>query len=111
VFGREIAYVPGGDVDAIRADDLRQALRRDPEADAVRDGVARTLGPELQQIVREVEIGRARGDGGLTLRDLAASVEDPGVARGPRWRPVPARPEQGRNGGDVVDAKQPDLPQ
>jgi membrane protein len=110
VFGRELAYVPGGDVDTIRADDLRQALRRDPAAEDVRDAVARLFGPDLQRVVREVEAGRGRGDRGPTLRELAAAVGDPGAPRLSVRPGGAARTEPPRNGGDVVDAKQPDVP-
>jgi membrane protein len=110
VSGREIAYLPGGDVDRILADDLRDALRRDPDAGEIRSAVGRELGPELQRLLREVEAGRTRREGGLTLRDLAASLGHGAVPRAPRRTAPPAPPQRGGNGGDVLDPKQPDLP-
>jgi membrane protein len=109
VAGREIAWVPGGDVDALRAEDLRDALRRDPEAREIREAVGRELGPDLQRVLREVEAGRSRRDGGLTLRELAASLGQLAPPRSSRRTPAPAAPPPG-NGGDLVDPKQPDVP-
>lgn len=109
VCGREIGYVPGKDIDEAGADELRQALRRDPGAEEVREDVTRQLGPGLAPILRGVE----GGDGGLrdvTLRDLAAAA---GV-RGGRSPAVQRGEREGRTGGDgggeQIDPKQPDLP-
>jgi membrane protein len=108
--GRELAYLPGGDVDRISAADLREALRRDPDAREIRDAVGRELGPELQRLLREVEAGGSRGGGGPTLRELAASLVEGAAPRAARRPPASAPPPRGGNGGDVPDPKQPDLP-
>jgi membrane protein len=111
VSGREIAYVPGGDVDALRADDLRDALRRDPEAREIRAAVGRELGPDLQRLLRDVEEGRSRREGGLTLRELAASLgHGASPPRLPRRAPAPGPPQRAGDGGDLLDPKQPDVP-
>jgi membrane protein len=113
VFGRDLAYVPGGDVDRIRSDDLRQAVRRQPDADDLRDAVARRLGPALQRVLRSADEERGPREERLTLRELAALLGDaPADARAPLRRTGP-RPSAGGprdDGGDVVDGKQPDLP-
>jgi membrane protein len=114
VFERDIAWVPGRDVDAIRVGDLREAVRRDPEGDEIRDAVARELGPGLQRVLREVEAATVP-ERDLTLRQLAAMLGARGGA-GPRRRggAAAAKGEGERdgegNGGDVADPKQPDLP-
>jgi membrane protein len=111
VSGRELGYLPGGDVDAIRAADLREALRRDPGADEIRDALARELGPNLQRILRDVETGRAQPDGDETLRELAATLPGTrGPRAPPRRPPAPAGRAPHGDGGDVVDPKQPDVP-
>jgi hypothetical protein len=107
VFERDVAWVPGRDVDAIRAGDLREAMRRDPQADEIRDAVARELGPELQRVLREVEAATVP-ERDLTLRQLAAMLGGRGGA-GPRGSGGSAAEGKG-NGGDVADPKQPDLP-
>jgi membrane protein len=109
--GREIAYVPARDVDGILADDLRDALRRDPEAREIRAAVGRELGPDLQRLLREVEAGWSRREGGRTVRDLAAALGQGAPPAGAARRPPPPEPPRaGGDGGDVLDPKQPDLP-
>ncbi|WP_248357767.1 YihY/virulence factor BrkB family protein [Anaeromyxobacter oryzae] len=119
VCGHVIVYVPGGDVDALRATDVRDALRRDPRVDDVRLGIERHLGSDLQQLLRAEEEDRRRSPHDLTLRELAdlASERDR-PSRGDRDRPdrdrePPAPPPRARDDGDgraVLDAKQPDVP-
>lgn len=114
VCGREIGYVPGKDIDGVGPDDLRQALRRDPAAEEVREDVARQLGPGLARILRDVEGGDA-GPHGITLRELAAAA---GARSDRRSLRAPPRRERDRDepgnrgdgGGETIDPKQPDLP-
>jgi membrane protein len=106
VVGLEGTYVPGGDVDRIRADDLRQALRRDPAADEVRAAVAGALGDGLAPVLRAVGDGRG-ALGGLTLRELAERVGEP-----PDVAAAAADDAPGQVGtvADPEDPKEPGLP-
>jgi membrane protein len=109
VSATDIGYVPGRDVDELRAGDLREALRRDPDADDVRAGVARRLGPELQRLMGALEAERRDSPYNLTLRELAAlAPDDPphALEGGPRRPPGAAN----GHGERVLDAKQPDVP-
>jgi membrane protein len=112
VFGRVLGYVPGRDIDELRAEDVRQAVRRDAHADDIRRAIARQLGPEMHRILRELEGGARRGAENRTLRELAVAVGDgrerPGAGGGPdvaveRGELEPTRAE-------VADSKQPDVP-
>jgi membrane protein len=107
VSGREIGYVPGRDLDQIRAADLRDALRRDPAAEDIRAAVERQLRPELQRMLRASEEERRSSPHNATLRELAALAPagpvDPRDARSPRRQANRVR-------DDVLDAKEPDLP-
>lgn len=109
--GREITYVPGGDVDRLRADDLRQALRRDVRGDELRDPLVRRLGPEVEHVLREVVLDRGHVPE-MSLRALAAAVRVQGeTAR--RARPRAGEPPTGPHdgaGADAFDPKQPDGP-
>jgi membrane protein len=100
-FDHATAFVPARDLDAIRAGDLREALRRDPESDEIREAVARGLGPGLHRVLREVAAGPAHALD-PTLRELAEALGEGRAAVAPRAA-------EG-NGGDVIDPKQPDLP-
>jgi membrane protein len=111
VCGSEIGYVPGKDIDAVGTDELRQAVRRDPGAEEVREDVAGQLGPGLAPILRAVE----GGDGasrGVTLRKLAAAAGSRGDRRPPPPPPGarPDREDRGDGGREPIDPKQPDLP-
>jgi membrane protein len=108
VSGHAVGYVPGRDLDDVRASDLHDALRRDPAAEDIRAGVERRLGPELQRLLRAHEDERRRSPHNATLRELAALAGEP-------TRPAPG----GRNGdpgafdadgAEVLDAKQPETP-
>ena len=106
VSGRDIGHVPGRDLDAIRASDLGDALRREPRADDVRAGVERQLGPGLQELLRSLESERRSSPHNATLRELAALARpDAPPAHGGRTNGTGEPPEP-----DVVDGKQPELP-
>jgi len=107
IAGREIGWVPGRDVDAVRASDLRDAVRRDRQGDDIRAVVERSLGPEIERVLRAFEEDARSSPHNLTLRALAEALSYRGRAprsgRGPLAR-------TGGDGHDVMDAKQPDVP-
>ncbi|WP_243338048.1 YhjD/YihY/BrkB family envelope integrity protein [Anaeromyxobacter soli] len=107
VSSHGVGYVPGRDVDAIRASDLREALRREPGVDDVRAAVLRRLGPELQRLLHATEEERRSSPHNATLRELAALARDPAPgssgARGAGGGRAGDRPE-------VLDGKAPDSP-
>jgi membrane protein len=102
VCGREIGYVPGRDLDAIRVSDLRDALRREAQADDIRAIVERQLGPSLQRVVSAIDDEIRTSVLNRTLRELAALVGEAPAA-------APSEATQTGNGA-MVDAKQPDIP-
>jgi DNA-binding IscR family transcriptional regulator len=106
VSGRDAGFVPGRDPEGIRAEDVRDALRREPRVDPLRAAVERRLGPGLRRAVRGAEEQRRRSPHNLTLRELAAAEAEDGPP------PAGAPPERGEGDGDaaVVDEKQPDVP-
>jgi membrane protein len=67
------AYLPARDLDAVRVEDLRQALRCDPGAGELREAVLRAAGPALREVLRDVEGQRDAARRGPTLRELAAT--------------------------------------
>lgn len=101
-----IAFVPGRDLDDLRASDVRDAVRRDPRADDFRRDLERRLGPDLQRLLRDEEEERRSSPHDLTLRELAALVRDDRSR--PRGPASPAR--KPGNGEAVLDPKQPDVP-
>jgi membrane protein len=104
VVGRDVGYVPGRDVDAVRVSDLRAALRRDAESEEIRAAVERHIGPELQRVLAAAEAESCASPRNRTLRELADLVKDaPPAASGPAAPPADAEPA-------IVDAKQPDVP-
>ncbi len=107
--GGDIGWVPGGDVDRIRMSDVLEALRHDPVADPLRADVGRQLGPELERLLADVREEKKRSALNRTLRELAALAPDATrtVARGGR---ASIREAKAPGRGDVVDAKQPDVP-
>jgi membrane protein len=111
VTGRENGYVPGRDVDAVRVSDLRDALRRERQADDIRDAVERHLGPDLRGVLDAVEAEARGSPRNRTLRELAALATRREDASG---APPPSRAEGAVAEGDgeapVLDAKQPDVP-
>jgi membrane protein len=100
-----VGYVPGRDLDVARASDLRDAVRRDPGADDVRNSVERRLGPELRGVLLEAERERRRSPTDLTLRQLAALARP--LERAPETAPRPRGPGEASR-APVLDAKQPD---
>lgn len=96
---REIVLLPGRDLDEIVAEDLREALRRDPAAQELRDQLAERLEPGLRRVLAELERGRGAAQQ-LTLREFAASL----------GAPLPAAGEgNGAIVGEEPDAKGPGL--
>lgn len=103
VDGRELGYVPGRDIDAVRASDLRDAVRREARGDAFRAGVERRLGPEIVRVLSGLDAAARGSEHDVTLRALARAARP--VAGG-------SARERGAGGEDaeVVDEKQPDVP-
>ncbi len=107
VSGRDVSYVPGRDLDDIRVSDLREALRRDPQADEVRACVERRLGPELQRMLRAMDEERRASRNNPTLRELAGLARMP---RAPGDEDVgPGRIAGGATNGGARDATRPDM--
>jgi membrane protein len=96
VCGGDIAFLPGRDVDQVRAEDVRLALREDPRAGELRRSTEEHLDHALARMLATHEERQRTSDDNLTLRGLAALV--PSV--GGRERQTP----------EVLDAKQPDVP-
>jgi membrane protein len=67
-------YLPARDLDTIRVDDLRNAVRRDAQAEALRDGVERRIEPELQRVLHAAEDESRSSPQNVTLRELAAML-------------------------------------
>jgi membrane protein len=111
VSGSSAGFLPARDVDQARAEDVRDALRRDPRADPYRARIERRLDPAVHRVLRAGEEWRRRSPQNLTLRELAAAA-----AGGTVVRPASdaERPGAARDEGDgrraVVDEKQPDVP-
>lgn len=112
VSGRGVGFLPARDVDAIRAEEVRDALRHDPEVDPLRSLAERRLEPGLVALLREADERRRASPQNLTLRELASLERGRGAASAPAragWR------REAKEGGDdggapVVDEKQPDVP-
>ncbi|HEY6101168.1 MAG TPA: YhjD/YihY/BrkB family envelope integrity protein, partial [Anaeromyxobacter sp.] len=105
--GREIGYLPTRDPGAVRANDLREAVRRDPHADRIRARVERRIDPEVARVLAALEEEVRRSPSNLTLRELALTATPRG--RAPSSEPPPRAGANG-HGADAVDAKQPDVP-
>jgi hypothetical protein len=99
----------------VRATDLREGLRRDPRAEALRAGTARRLGPEIGRVVRGLDEDARRSASNLTLRELAAlpvpaslmvRTDLGATTRGGERHP----PRAGGDGSAGLDPKQPDVP-
>jgi len=101
--GGEVGYLPARDLDAIRVDDLRDALRRDPHAETIRAGVERHLGPELQRVVHAAEVESRSSPQNVTLRELAAMLDRGDAITAAA--PPPAVPPEKTDRRPVLDAK------
>ncbi len=101
--GREVGYVPARDLDAIRVADVRDALRREAEAEAIRTAVERHIGPELQRVVRAADEESRSSPRNVTLRELAGMLGR-GDAVAAAAAPVERPPDQAE-GRPVLDAK------
>lgn len=101
VAGTEIVYLPARDLDNVRVEDVREALRRDPQATDLRAAVEQQLGPRLRALLGALEQERRQSRHNLTLRALADLVDD-GAEQ--------LRAEQPVVGEAVLDAKQPEVP-
>ncbi|HEX9051454.1 MAG TPA: YihY/virulence factor BrkB family protein [Anaeromyxobacter sp.] len=119
VSGSAAGFLPARDVDQARAEDVRDALRHDPGADAYRARVRRRLSPAVRRALHAGEEWRRRSPENLTLRELAAAAaSSPGEADGAdeagEARAAHGAAHEAADGGDdrrpVVDAKQPDAP-
>lgn len=107
VSGRELGFVPGRDIDAVRAIDLRDAVRHEPRGDDIRADLERRLGPELERVLRAFDDEAQSSPHNLTLRELAEAVRrDEGDARPRRIEP----PGRDGDGSGVLDAKEPNVP-
>ncbi len=72
--GPDAGYLPARDLDAIRVGDVRDALRRDVEAEGIRAELERHVEPELLRILRDAEEESRRSARNVTLRQLAAML-------------------------------------
>jgi membrane protein len=102
--GPEIAYLPARDLDTIRVDDLRDALRREAQADGIRADVERHIGPGLRHVLHAAEEERRASPQNITLRELAVMLGrgDVVTAVAPE---EPSRPPQKAETRPVLDAK------
>jgi membrane protein len=112
VSGREAGLVPGRDPERIRAEDLRDALRREPRVERLRAGLEGRLAPGLRRIVRAAEEERRRSPNNVTLRALAAAdvADEDDDAPGPEREGRAGDGEEGDDRAPAVDEKQPDVP-
>lgn len=104
VTGREVTYLPARDLDTLRVEDVRAAVRREGDADALRAELERHVEPQLLRVLRAAEEPARDSGWNLTLRELAALVGPPGAgaaAAAPRSRDP--RGELARR--PVLDAK------
>jgi membrane protein len=97
-------YLPARDLDALRLEDVRGALRTDPEASGVRAEVERHLGPELLRLLREAEQAGRASVWNVTVRQLAAMIGPPPATptEAPSEAPAPPRPR-----GPLPDTTRP----
>jgi membrane protein len=112
VSGAGAGFLPARDVDRVRAEDVRDALRCDPAADPYRAHVERGLEPGLRRVLYAGEAWRRRSPANLTLRELAAGRGAPGDdAPADASRDASDGEHAGENGAGrpVLDEKQPEV--
>jgi membrane protein len=103
VEGTTYTHLPARDIDQIRIEDVRKALRHDPRADDLCEAIGRQLGAEMQRYFRQLAEHEQRSPYNLTLRQTAALL--PGD-RAPREE----RTTEQAGDKAIVDGKQPDVP-
>jgi membrane protein len=103
--GREIRWLPARDPSAVRANDLREAVRRDPRADPIRESVERAISEPVATVLAGLDEEVRRSPMNPALRELALRAPPGGDSR-------PARPRRGPPppAGPPSDPKQPDVP-
>jgi membrane protein len=99
VAGEELGYVPGRDVDALRLEDVLNAVRVDPGAGELKEGVRAHLDRGLVELLDRIEHDACRSANNITLRKLAELA-------GTAAETSPSPPANVR-GEVVVDGKQP----
>jgi membrane protein len=99
-----VGYLPARDLDAIRAQDLRDALRREATAEGVRAELERHLGPELHRVLEATEAERRSSPQNVTLRELAGMI-GPAPTPASAAAPSPQARPQTAEGRRVLDAK------
>jgi membrane protein len=106
--GRETRWLSARDPGAVCANDLREAVRRDPRADRIREAVERKLSEPVAAVLAALDEEVRRSPMNLTLREMALRARPGGDARsaGPSRMPRPPRPA----GTPPPDPKQPDVP-
>ena len=70
--GADVAYLPVRDLDSVRVEDVREALRRDVEAEGVRAELERRVDPALLRLLRSARLEAHESDWNVTLRQLSA---------------------------------------
>jgi membrane protein len=102
--GGDAVYLPARDLDTLRVEDVRAALRKDGAAEALRAELARHIDPALLRVLHAAEEPARESGWNVTLRELSALLGADGAetpASAPRSRgPVG---ELGRP--PVLDAK------
>ncbi len=71
VVGRDVFYLPGRDPTALRAGEVRSAVRREPEADSLRIEVDGHLPTALRELLDAAEEEWGRSARNLTLQELS----------------------------------------
>jgi membrane protein len=110
VAGREVSYLPGRDPETIRLQDLRDALRKEAQAEIIRAEVARQMGPGLRQVLQAAEEEGRASSHNITLRELASRLGDPGEEPSPSERGGPGPDQHEGDSPPELDSKQPDVP-
>ena len=82
VVGRDVFYLPARDPTVLRVVDVRNAVRREPEADSLRGEVNGHLPPALRDLIEAEEEEWVRSPRNLTLQELSelARPREPGGA-------------------------------